>query len=72
MGEYVVASIVNHERRMLQVYENQHASLWSQEGSISEHRIIADLNIAILGTGTIGVESEFIPSSISYHKEIVE
>ncbi|KAJ9582519.1 hypothetical protein L9F63_003133 [Diploptera punctata] len=54
MGEYVVANIVNHERNLLQVFDNQRASIWTQESKISDHRTISELNIGILGIGTIG------------------
>jgi phosphoglycerate dehydrogenase-like enzyme len=58
MGEYVVANIVNHERNLMAVYENQQSSLWNTDGKISKHRTIADLTIGILGAGTIGTHSE--------------
>jgi phosphoglycerate dehydrogenase-like enzyme len=58
MGEYVVASIVKHERNLMAVYENQKSSLWNRDGKISNYRTIADLTIGILGAGTIGTHSE--------------
>lgn len=58
MGEYVIANIVNHERNLMAVYENQQGSLWNRDGKISNHRSISDLTIGILGAGTIGTDSE--------------
>jgi phosphoglycerate dehydrogenase-like enzyme len=58
MGEYVIANIVNHERKLMDVHENQRSSLWSRDGKISDYRTISDLTIGILGAGTIGTESE--------------
>lgn len=58
MGEYVVANIVNHERNLMAVYENQQSSLWNRDGKISNHRTIIDLTIGILGAGTIGRDSK--------------
>lgn len=56
MGEYVIANIVNHERNLMAVYENQQCSLWNRDGKISNHRSISDLTIGILGAGTIGTD----------------
>jgi phosphoglycerate dehydrogenase-like enzyme len=58
MSEYVVANIVNHERNLMGVYENQQSNLWNRDGKISNYRTIADLTIGILGVGTIGTHSE--------------
>jgi phosphoglycerate dehydrogenase-like enzyme len=58
MGEYVIANIVNHERKLMAVYENQQSSIWIRDGKISDYRTISDLTIGILGTGTIGRDSE--------------
>ena len=66
MGEYVIANIVNHERNLLAVYENQQRSLWNTGGKISNHRSISDLTIGILGAGTIGTDSESSHTSVEY------
>ncbi|KAI4465918.1 2-hydroxyacid dehydrogenase-related [Holotrichia oblita] len=54
MAEYVLSHIVNHERDYLNVYKNQIAKCWKQDGKISDYRVISDLNIGILGLGQIG------------------
>ncbi|XP_017785412.1 PREDICTED: glyoxylate/hydroxypyruvate reductase A-like [Nicrophorus vespilloides] len=54
ISEYVVASIVNHERELFRVYENQRESNWCRDGTIMHHRIISDLNIGVMGIGSIG------------------
>ncbi|KAI4465914.1 2-hydroxyacid dehydrogenase-related [Holotrichia oblita] len=45
MAEYVLSHIVNHERDYLNVYKNQIAKCWKQDGKISDYRVISDLNI---------------------------
>lgn len=57
MGEYVIANIINHERKLFDVRENQMNSNWIITGNISEHRTIPELNIGILGLGSIGNRS---------------
>lgn len=54
MSEYIVNNIVNYERNIFQVYENQKQKIWSQNGNIFNHRSIGDLTIGILGIGQIG------------------
>lgn len=54
MGEYVVAHIFNFERDQRQQYENQRNSQWGIDGKISDHRLICDLTVGILGLGNIG------------------
>ncbi|XP_044742843.1 glyoxylate/hydroxypyruvate reductase A-like [Chrysoperla carnea] len=53
MSEYVIASIVNHERSMFQVKLNQTKHCWNKSGSIQNYRIISDLTFGILGLGQI-------------------
>ncbi|XP_076229771.1 glyoxylate/hydroxypyruvate reductase A [Nomia melanderi] len=54
MAEYVVAHIFNFERNQKQQYENQKNSQWERDGEISNHRLICDLSVGILGLGNIG------------------
>lgn len=54
MSEYVLAGIINHERNQRSQYENQKTKTWSQDGRISQHRLISDLTVGILGIGSIG------------------
>lgn len=54
MSEYVVAFIVNYERELFRVYENQKQQKWDRSGTIFVHRNISDLTVGILGVGTIG------------------
>ncbi|XP_070152044.1 glyoxylate/hydroxypyruvate reductase A [Polyergus mexicanus] len=54
MSEYVIAQIVNFERDQRQQYENQRLAVWKENGKLTNHRLIRDLTIGILGLGTIG------------------
>ncbi|XP_011861453.1 PREDICTED: glyoxylate/hydroxypyruvate reductase HPR3-like [Vollenhovia emeryi] len=54
MSEYLIAQIVNYERDQRQQYENQRLAAWKQEGKLTNHRLIRDLTVGILGVGTIG------------------
>ncbi|XP_076763621.1 glyoxylate/hydroxypyruvate reductase A [Xylocopa sonorina] len=54
MSEYVIAHIFNFERDQRQQYRNQEASRWIREGKISDHRLICDLSVGIMGLGNIG------------------
>lgn len=58
MAEYVVAHIFNFERNQKQQYENQKNSQWGTDGKISNHRLICDLSVGILGLGNIGKSSK--------------
>ena len=57
MAEYTITQIVSYERDFHQMFANQKYHNWSQDGKISNHRLISDLTIGILGTGTIGMKS---------------
>lgn len=59
IGEYVVANIVNFERNIFEVKENQNKQLWVTEGRISSYRSVYDLTIGILGIGNIGDKSNW-------------
>lgn len=54
MSEYVIAHIVNFERDQRQQYRNQNNRQWIQDGKISDHRLICDLTVGVLGLGNIG------------------
>ncbi|XP_018575144.1 uncharacterized protein LOC108913962 isoform X2 [Anoplophora glabripennis] len=54
IGEYVVACIVNVERGIFEMKENQNKQQWVRKGKITEYRSIFDLTIGILGVGNIG------------------
>ncbi|XP_076624019.1 glyoxylate/hydroxypyruvate reductase A isoform X1 [Colletes latitarsis] len=54
MSEYVVAHIFNFERDQRQQYEKQNDCHWEKNGKISDHRLICDLSVGILGLGNIG------------------
>ncbi|KZC05803.1 PREDICTED: glyoxylate/hydroxypyruvate reductase A-like [Dufourea novaeangliae] len=54
MAEYVVAHIFNFERNQKQQYENQRNRQWRKDGKISDHRLICDLSVGVLGLGNIG------------------
>ena len=60
MAEYVIYSIVNHERKMEEVRTNQIAKLWAVEDKISNYRVLSDLNIGIMGIGQIGSRSVYV------------
>lgn len=57
MGEYVIANIINNERDMFKIKENQLQKLWNKDGKISSYRSLNELNIGILGLGSIGNKS---------------
>lgn len=57
MAEYVIYSVVSHERKMEEVRANQIAKLWTVEDRISNYRVLSDLNIGIMGMGQIGSRS---------------
>lgn len=65
MAEYTIAQIVSYERNFHQMYANQKAFNWNHDGKISNHRLLSDLTIGILGTGTIGMKSNV---NIIYYK----
>ncbi|CAK9817587.1 Glyoxylate/hydroxypyruvate reductase A [Anthophora quadrimaculata] len=54
MSEYVIAHIFNFERAQRQQYENQKHNQWQTNEKISNHRLICDLSVGILGLGNIG------------------
>ncbi|XP_003695020.1 uncharacterized protein LOC100864050 isoform X1 [Apis florea] len=54
MSEYVIAHIFNFERNQKQQYQNQKHNQWMKDGKISDHRLICDLSVGILGLGNIG------------------
>nr|XP_033336564.1 glyoxylate/hydroxypyruvate reductase A-like isoform X1 [Megalopta genalis] len=54
MAEYVVAHIFNFERNQKQQYENQRNGHWGRDDKISNHRLIHDLSVGVLGLGNIG------------------
>ncbi|CAG9768658.1 unnamed protein product [Ceutorhynchus assimilis] len=54
MGEYVVGNIVFWERNLFKMRENQNNKLWDQNVCEHDHRTFADLEIGILGIGSIG------------------
>ncbi|XP_017875409.1 uncharacterized protein LOC108622208 [Ceratina calcarata] len=54
MSEYVIAHIFNFERDQARQYQNQNNCRWIRDGKISDHRLICDLTIGILGLGNIG------------------
>lgn len=56
MSEYVVASMVNHERDLFKIFGNQKWARWEKEGNskICSYRTISDLTVGILGVGTLG------------------
>ncbi|KOC68674.1 Glyoxylate/hydroxypyruvate reductase A [Habropoda laboriosa] len=54
MSEYVIAHIFNFERAQRQQYDNQKNNQWLTDGKISNHRLICDLSVGILGLGNIG------------------
>ncbi|XP_078035720.1 glyoxylate/hydroxypyruvate reductase A isoform X2 [Augochlora pura] len=54
MAEYVVAHIFNFERNQKQQYENQRNGYWGRDENISNHRLIHDLSVGVLGLGNIG------------------
>ncbi|CAL7933253.1 unnamed protein product [Xylocopa violacea] len=54
MSEYVIAHIFNFERDQKQQYQNQKASQWIDKGKISNHRLICNLSVGIIGLGNIG------------------
>ncbi|XP_028522915.1 glyoxylate/hydroxypyruvate reductase A-like [Apis cerana] len=54
MSEYVIAHIFNFERNQKQQYQNQKHNEWLKDGKISDHRLICDLSVGILGLGNIG------------------
>ncbi|XP_053998494.1 glyoxylate/hydroxypyruvate reductase A-like isoform X2 [Hylaeus anthracinus] len=54
MSEYVTAHIFNFERDQRQQYEQQRNCNWEKSGKISNHRLICDLSVGILGLGNIG------------------
>lgn len=59
-SEYVIANIVNHERKLFEVRQNQKKKIWSRDGEISEYRTIFDLAVGIIGQGSIGHRGIFI------------
>ncbi|KAJ8970291.1 hypothetical protein NQ317_019687 [Molorchus minor] len=54
IGEYVLANIINHERSMFEIKQNQSKQQWIINGKINDHRSLYDLTIGILGIGSIG------------------
>ncbi|XP_006611078.1 uncharacterized protein LOC102673408 isoform X2 [Apis dorsata] len=54
MSEYVIAHIFNFERNQKEQYQNQKHNQWIKDGKISDHRLICDLSVGILGLGNIG------------------
>ncbi|XP_066938406.1 glyoxylate/hydroxypyruvate reductase A-like isoform X2 [Macrobrachium rosenbergii] len=56
MAEYVIGWIIAHERGLLQVWEGQVKSVWSQRGNIGYYRSIQDLTVGIMGMGNMGKE----------------
>lgn len=60
MSEYVIAHIFNFERNQKQQYQNQKHNQWMKDGKISDHRLICDLSVGILGLGNIGKSSNYL------------
>ncbi|XP_046402094.1 glyoxylate/hydroxypyruvate reductase A-like [Ischnura elegans] len=56
MAEYLVTHIVMRERNFIKQHENQLNKDWSRGGNIWTFRLLADLNIGILGFGIIAKE----------------
>lgn len=55
MAEYVLAQIINRERRFFQLHDNQKTSLWSSpQHHDMQYRLLSTLTIGILGAGDIG------------------
>lgn len=57
IGEYVVANIINFERSIFEIRENQNKQQWVTKGKVTDYRSIHDLTIGILGIGNIGDKS---------------
>lgn len=64
MSEYVIAHIFNFERNQKQQYQNQKNNQWMKDGKISNHRLICDLSVGILGLGNIGKSSNYFMGSL--------
>lgn len=60
MSEYVIAHIFNFERNQKEQYQNQKHNQWIKDGKISDHRLICDLSVGILGLGNIGKSSNYL------------
>lgn len=57
MSEYVIANIINHERKAFDTMEAQQRRHWMDwRDEIGEYRQLSDLTISILGVGDIGKE----------------
>lgn len=58
MTEYVLAQIINFERKFYLMHDNNKMKTWDQCGA-ADDRNLTELTVGILGTGTIGYQSEF-------------
>merc|ERR1711879_484819 len=56
IGEYVLAQLVNVERNMYKVHENQRDSKWCRENGVCDFETLDGRTVAILGSGQIGTE----------------
>lgn len=57
MSEYVIANLINNERALFEIRDNQKKTEWITAGKIFEHRTLHELTIGIMGLGNIGKES---------------
>lgn len=59
ISEYVIANIINFERAIYEISDNQKMCKWNRDGKISAYRPLPELTIGIMGLGSIGNISMF-------------
>ncbi|CAG0895246.1 unnamed protein product [Darwinula stevensoni] len=56
MSEYVLAQVVNFERKFFLCHQNQSQGKWIADGNIKYYRLIKDMTCGVMGVGKIGME----------------
>ncbi len=57
MTEYLVAQVINAERKFYFYYDSQRAGRWEGKGDRSKYRVLSELTIGILGVGRMGKDA---------------